>query len=146
MYLGNTDWLTGLTGTNRRFLPYNGGITDTQKQWLQTTLEKAHNANEKVIIFSHIPLCRGSCDDCVLLWNYEEILDIIHSFSCVIACFYGHDHSGGYCVDSRGIHHKTFESPLEAINADRTFATIHVFENQIFIDGRGSTQSMKLTY
>ena len=63
---------------------------------------------------SHLPMQPGACKDVCLLWNYEEALALFHAHPCVVAVFAGHDHDGGYRRDGHGIHHVTFQSPLNS--------------------------------
>jgi len=127
------DWIQGLEGTQRRFLPYNGSMSQAQLTWLDRTLADATAANERVIVVSHVPLhlcCCGvrtrtsmphgltrslacSMQPTVLVWNYEEVLRVLHRYHCVAAVLYGHEHKGGRGVDEHGIHHIIFEAPLE---------------------------------
>ena len=55
----------------------------------------------------------------------------VHSYSAQLQCTVadarflpaaGHDHEGGYRRDQRGIHHLTFQSPLNSMAADRRAA------------------------
>ncbi|KAL9273222.1 Serine/threonine-protein kinase AFC2-like protein [Drosera capensis] len=96
----------GLVGLDRRFLLFNGGVGREQLDWLDTVLQDASNSEQKVIICCHIPLDPGASSDDALLWNYDEVMDVIHRYKCVKACLAGHDHKGGYSVDSYGVHHR----------------------------------------
>ena len=55
----------------------------------------------------------------------------------------GHDHDGGYICDHKGIHHRTFESSMQAPIGDNAFATVEVFEGAIEIKGEGTIKSAK---
>merc|ERR1712137_1106914 len=68
----DVNWLEGVTGDKRRYLPYNGGIGEEQMKWFDNTLQKADENSERVIIASHCQLQQGCSEDCTLLWNYEE--------------------------------------------------------------------------
>merc|ERR1712183_755508 len=70
------DWSAGLTGLDKR-LPYNGMMGDKQLSWLRETLSAAEAAGESAVLLSHAPLCPGGCDPIFLLWNYQDVLDII---------------------------------------------------------------------
>ncbi|CAL9098361.1 unnamed protein product [Musa textilis] len=71
----------------------------------------------KVIIYCHLPLHPEAASPEALLWNCKEVLDVIHGYKCKKACFAGHDHKGGYKINSHGIHHRVFEAALECSNA-----------------------------
>jgi len=135
------DWGKGLSGVNLRFLPYNGALSTAQLQWLNQTLEKATALKEKVIILGHVPICPGSCTPTTLLWNYDEVLKIIHSYRCVVACLAGHDHQGGYMRDDHGIHHKSFEAPLETPIGMDAYGVVHVYQNKLVLQGSGVVDS-----
>jgi len=133
----NCNWVKGLHGLERRFLPYNGAMSKNQLDWLTQVLHKASENKEKVIILGHIPICPGSCSDSTLLWNYDEVLPILHSFDCVVAYLAGHDHPGGYIRDKHGIHHRTFESPLEVPVGESAYGVIHVYQDKLVLKGAG---------
>ena len=50
--------MTGLGdgAVNRRWTAYNAGLGDEQLTWLEAELRHAAKKEEKVIIFTHIPL------------------------------------------------------------------------------------------
>eukprot|EP01126_Amoeba_proteus_P054448 TRINITY_DN6699_c0_g1_i10.p1 TRINITY_DN6699_c0_g1~~TRINITY_DN6699_c0_g1_i10.p1 ORF type:complete len:175 (-),score=30.99 TRINITY_DN6699_c0_g1_i10:55-579(-) len=137
----SSDWSAGLEGFQQRYVPYNGMVSTHQLSWLDGVLSKAENSNEKVIVLSHIPTCPGSTEHRTLIWNCFELLDVLHKHNCVVAYLAGHDHRGGFIRDTHGIYHKTFESPLEVDFGDLAFATIHVYDDKLVLDGRGVTKS-----
>ncbi|KAJ4772336.1 Manganese-dependent ADP-ribose/CDP-alcohol diphosphatase [Rhynchospora pubera] len=96
----------GLIGVERRFVLFNGAVAKEQLSWLEGTLQDCDQRNQNVVVCSHLPLDPRAAAPEALLWNYDEICDdyflvtkIIHKFKCVKACFSGHDHKGGYCVE-----------------------------------------------
>ena len=144
---GTTNWLAGLSGTDRRFVPYNGAIGPEQLEWFRAELLAATEANQRVVVSSHVPLKPGSCVDTTLLWNYEEVLDVIRTEGrgCVVCVFQGHDHSGGYVVDAEGVHFVTMPSPLNAPKEDqRAHARVDVHDDRLVIHGRGIVPSRAL--
>lgn len=72
-----------------------------------------------------------------LLWNYEEMMDVIHNFNCVIAVVAGHDHDGCYGVDSQGVQHITFPAIVETHPEDNAYATAKLWKNRLTISGVG---------
>ena len=130
------DWSAGLTGLDKRFMPYNGMMGDKQLSWLRDTLSAAEAAGESAVLLSHAPLCPGGCDPICLLWNYQDVLDIIMKSGSVIAVFAGHDHDGGYKLDE-GVHHLTLPSPLLCKGDEMAFATIEVFQDSMVVRGEG---------
>eukprot|EP00092_Neocalanus_flemingeri_P015214 GFUD01016436.1.p1 GENE.GFUD01016436.1~~GFUD01016436.1.p1 ORF type:complete len:334 (+),score=80.57 GFUD01016436.1:57-1004(+) len=136
IYSFGVDWSAGLLGTERRFMPYNGMISSRQLSWLKLTLTKAAASGEATIVLSHAPFCPGGCDPTNLLWNYQDVLDIIKETGSVVAVFAGHDHNGGYQLHE-GVHHITFPSPLLCIGDNLAFATVEVLQDRLVVKGEG---------
>ena len=86
------EWSRGLEGRDKRFMPYNGMIGDEQKAWFRETLEASSGSGESVVVLTHIGFHPQAVDNLCLLWNYEEILDIIHETDSAVAVLSGHDH------------------------------------------------------
>ena len=49
-------WFTDLPFKDYRYVPYNGGVSSTQIEWLDDVIKRAQLANERVICFSHQPV------------------------------------------------------------------------------------------
>uniref|UniRef100_A0A7S1CU47 Calcineurin-like phosphoesterase domain-containing protein n=1 Tax=Skeletonema marinoi TaxID=267567 RepID=A0A7S1CU47_9STRA len=133
----------GLEGTNRRFVAFNGGIDEPQLEWLRNSLEMARENEEKVIVFSHQPIHPDSTWPTCLVWNYDEVLDILRSYKdVIIASFSGHAHKGGYVRDEEsGIHFRSVEAILESSPPIKTYAIVDVFEDKLVIRGEGDCLS-----
>jgi len=43
-------------------MPFNGGVSESQLEWLKQVLDESDKAGQKVIILSHVPLGPGSCN------------------------------------------------------------------------------------
>ena len=86
----------------------------------------------------HTPLfVESSTANCVC-WNYDEVLDVIHSFpQCTAAYLCGHDHDGGQAIDAHGVLHITVQGVIETPPGGRAFATVHVHCDKIVVDGGG---------
>lgn len=115
-----TDWFEGLPVEKHRWVPFNGGLSETQIVWLRQTLETAHAAGRKVLVFTHVPLYAPATKPKTVMWNAEDVMEVLHEFAEVVSTVVaGHDHAGGYAVDPAGIHHVTMNSPLtaEPVNA-----------------------------
>mmetsp|Transcript_22986 Transcript_22986/g.66597 ORF Transcript_22986/g.66597 Transcript_22986/m.66597 type:complete len:401 (-) Transcript_22986:754-1956(-) len=109
------DLLAGLPEEDHRFVPCNGAVSKTQLRWLDNALRLAAEAGRKVLVFSHIPLYSGAAKHKTLLWNAEDVLQVLYWHSgTVVAVFAGHDHDGGYAVDPLGLHHVTLNAALTA--------------------------------
>jgi 3',5'-cyclic AMP phosphodiesterase CpdA len=123
------DWSKGVAGYNRRFVPYNGALTRTQLDWLDATLADCTAKKERVLIVSHISLHPRVSEQATLVWNYEDVMRVLHAHpDTVKACLYGHDHVGRYNRDTTGLHHLSFASPLECDpgQSEVAFALINV--------------------
>ncbi|CAE7856381.1 unnamed protein product, partial [Symbiodinium microadriaticum] len=88
-------------------------------------LENAEAQARKALIFLHVPLFEAATKAKTVVWNSEEVLQVLHSHSdTVVAVFAGHDHNGGYGVDAAGIHHITMNSPLTAEPGSDCYAVL----------------------
>lgn len=137
-----------MTGLQKRFVAFNGGIGATQLSWLRSTLQEAEKNGELVIILSHQPIHPQSSSPVCLIWNYEEVLDILREFeSTVIASFSGHAHRGGYHRDeTSGIHFRVFEAVLESPYPINTYAFVDIYENKIHVRGEGKCESARYDF
>ncbi|KAI8512344.1 hypothetical protein Bbelb_089830 [Branchiostoma belcheri] len=133
----------GLVGLDRRFVMFNGGMGEEQLQWLRETLEVARQRGEKVIVSGHVPVHPDSCYVMCLLWNYQDVLNILQDFSdIVLAYFCGHDHEGGYHYDSGNeIHHVTLPGVVEVLPGSNAFGTVEVFTDRLVMHGVGQLDS-----
>lgn len=133
----------GLDGIQKRYVAFNGAVDEPQKIWLHKTLEEAKENDEKVIILSHQPIIPNSSGDVCLIWNYEDILDILREYKCTVAaCFAGHAHKGGYQRDAEsGIHFRVFEAVLESKDPIKTYACVDYHHDRIEIRGYGDCES-----
>jgi len=77
----------------------------------------------------------GASSPAALMWNYDEVMDIVRRYSCVKACFAGHDHKGGHSVDSHGVHHRTLEAALECPPGTRAFGYVEVYPDRLLLVG-----------
>lgn len=140
------DWTEGLEGEERRFVPYNGGVGDEQLDWLRKQLVSALTAAERVVVLSHVPLVHGCSEPSTVVWNTDEVREVLHSprgtsETPVVACFYGHDHKGGYCRDSRGLHHVTLTAPLEVVGDEMAYAAVDLHPEFLEVRGVGTVRS-----
>ncbi|KAL3835257.1 hypothetical protein ACJIZ3_009993 [Penstemon smallii] len=70
--------LNGLVGLERRFLMFNGA--------------DATKLNQKVVLCCHLPLDPNESSIESLLWNYDEVMNVVHRYNCVKVCLSGHAH------------------------------------------------------
>lgn len=141
-YPHNENSAENLEGENRRFVAFNGGVGRPQLEWLKETLQLARESQEKTIVISHQPILPGSTNSICLVWNYQNILDILRDYSdIVVASFAGHAHSGGYKRDESGIHFRTFEAVLETPRPHKTYGMVEVHDDCLVVQGYGDCAS-----
>jgi len=81
-------------------------------RWLDERLTEANVAGESVIVAAHHQAGRGAARPTHLAWNWKEIRAAMVASKCVKLYLSGHDHMGGYLLDS-GVHWITVEAMLE---------------------------------
>lgn len=125
----------GLVGLERRFLMFNGAVGKQQLEWLERVLEDATKLKQKVVVCCHQPLDPDAVSPVALLWNYDEVMHVIHKYNCVKVCLSGHDHKGGHSIDSHGIHHRVLEAALECPPGSDAFGSIDVYDDRLTLFG-----------
>ena len=141
-YPHNENSSEGLEDDRKRFVAFNGGVGERQLEWLRETLTTARECDEKVILVSHQPIHPGSSSSVCLIWNYDQILEILREFNdIVVASFAGHAHSGGYKRDESGIHFRTVEAVLESPDPYKTYGIIEVHNDCLVLKGYGNCES-----
>jgi hypothetical protein len=126
------SWFQGIPKENHKFVPYNGGFSDAQIQWLRETLAEVVRNHERCFIFSHCPVDGRATYPSGLSWNNEQILSILHDVprGHILAFISGHNHDGAYFYDYvSGIHHLTPPSPLEVDFGDVAYGIVHVHDD-----------------
>jgi len=115
---------------------WNGGITSSQLRWLDERLTEANVAGESVIVAAHHQAGRGAARPTHLAWNWKEIRAAMVASKCVKLYLSGHDHMGGYLLDS-GVHWITVEAMLEAPTDGNAYAVVHIHRDRLEIQGVG---------
>ncbi|GLJ08295.1 hypothetical protein SUGI_0085830 [Cryptomeria japonica] len=136
----------GLTGNDRRFVMFNGGVGKEQLAWFDSVLQDASALDQKVIVCCHLPLDPAASSPESLLWNYDEVMHVIHKYNCVKVCIAGHAHKGGYVVDSHGIHHRVLEAVLECPPGSDAFGYIDVYHDQLSLVGTDRMASTEMHF
>ncbi|KAK3281597.1 hypothetical protein CYMTET_10621 [Cymbomonas tetramitiformis] len=121
---------------------YNGGVSSKQVAWLRRCLEDAQEKGEKVVVCGHIPLLPESACPAHCVWNFQDLTQLLLSFSCFKAYFGGHFHRGGY-TEKEGRHFVTFEAVLDSDNASAC-GVVEMGDEYITITGFGDMKSHKL--
>eukprot|EP00535_Pseudo-nitzschia_heimii_P009262 CAMPEP_0197176624 /NCGR_PEP_ID=MMETSP1423-20130617/2480_1 /TAXON_ID=476441 /ORGANISM="Pseudo-nitzschia heimii, Strain UNC1101" /LENGTH=467 /DNA_ID=CAMNT_0042626023 /DNA_START=247 /DNA_END=1650 /DNA_ORIENTATION=- len=141
---GDINSPEGLEGVGRRFVAFGGGVGDDQLVWLRSELEAARAVpGQKVVVLSHQPIHPESCNPVCLVWNYDEVLEVLREFSdVVVASLAGHAHKGGYALDAAsGIHFRVVEAVLESPPPVTTFGVLDVYGDRLELKGRGDCES-----
>ncbi|KAK0047095.1 manganese-dependent ADP-ribose/CDP-alcohol diphosphatase [Biomphalaria pfeifferi] len=137
--------VSGLDGLSKRWAAYNGGVSERQLLWLSQVLQKAQSKEENVIIITHIAI---QCEDrdyaICLAWNYDEIMNIIRQYPCVIGVFAGHEHAGWDFLDEHGIQHITFQGVIETRPGGNAYATARLWDERLTVTGLGRVPSCNI--
>lgn len=128
------SWFTAGT----QWLPCAGAVSARQLGWLKGTLASSKEAGRTVLVFSHVPVYEPASQLFCLMWNYREVLEVLHEYSdTVCAVIAGHDHNGGYAMDERGIHHITMCAPLCAERGADCWATVELADEEAWLHCAG---------
>mmetsp|Transcript_8935 Transcript_8935/g.39487 ORF Transcript_8935/g.39487 Transcript_8935/m.39487 type:complete len:273 (+) Transcript_8935:313-1131(+) len=125
-------------------VPWAGGISDEQMQWLNDQLRICLEQRQRAIICSHYPTWEKAARGTHTIVNAPAVLEILDRFpGVVVAWFSGHDHLGGYAT-RKGVHHITFEAIVES-REDTAHGFVDIFEDgSISIEGLGAVSSREL--
>lgn len=124
-------------------LPYlkkwNGGLSNTQLNWIQQELDKAVQENQKVGFYCHFPIFPVDQHN---IWNREQFVSLIKPYKNVKLFFNGHNHAGAYeLVDN--VHYLTFKGMVDTENTS-AFAKVKFEKDTVFIEGFEREISRKL--
>ena len=111
---------------------WNGGISNEQLTWLRGVLDKAAQAQEKVIVFSHMPVYPENEHN---VWNDEAVIQELEAAGNVVAYFNGHNHAGNYAVKN-GIHYVNLQGMVETADTN-SYSVVRVYKDRIEVDGYG---------
>ena len=129
-------WFNNLPYHKRRWVPYNGGVSQKQLEWLDSVLTESVQRGEQVIAFCHQPIYAPDKPQS-LVWNAEEILALLHSHGNTRLWVAGHDHGGQYGIDTGGICHLVPPAPIESPEGDLTFGHIDVCGDKLHLHWQG---------
>lgn len=118
-----------------------GVLGEDQLRWLEKKLAMARQNGERVIMFNHFALLKAAAAR-HRMKEPKPVLKRIDDAGCVVACFAGHDHAGGYALHN-GVHHVTVKGIVEAPEQN-AFAVIRVFPNKLEEIGFGKEPSRTL--
>jgi len=118
---------------------WNGAIGENQQNWLKEELDKAKLSDQKVIIFSHMPVQPLSAAH--NLWNDYEIIDIIENNSNVVAFINGHNHAGDY-IYKNGVHYITISGMVDTMIS--SYGILEIFKDSLVLKGYGNQNSISI--
>ena len=138
----------GLEGLQKRFVKFGGGVGEEQLGWLEQELAESRRRGEKVIVASHVCFHPGTCVPTCLMWNFEEVLEVLHrNADVVVLTLAGHAHRGGYHQDEFGIHHRVAEAILECPVGSDCHAHLDFYEDgRIVVEGFGEFSDGEYKY
>lgn len=118
---------------------WNGAIGEEQQKWLKEELAAANSLNQKVILFSHLPVRpKGNVHN---LWNDYEIVDIIENSPNVVAFINGHNHGGGYVYEN-GIHYVTLFGMVDTKIG--SYGILEINNENLTLRGYGNQETLYL--
>jgi hypothetical protein len=117
---------------------WNGAIGEQQQLWLKKELDSAKFLDQKVIIFSHMPL---KPEHETNLWNCEEIIDIIENSSNVVAYINGHRHEGAYTFENE-IHYITIWGMLNTLI--NSYGILEIHKDSLLLKGYGNQENISI--
>jgi len=128
---------------NPKLVRYNGAIGPKQLAWLKERLSEAGRLGQKAVVFCHHPVLPEPRSPANVLWNHKEVLAALTGSGCVAAYFCGHEHSGGYAVES-GLHHVTVPGMVESPDDSTGYAVVELRPDRLVIRGLGTVPSRVL--
>jgi len=138
--LGRVDYYYEYSNGKANNHLWNSAIGEKQQNWLKKELDSANALNQKVILFSHLPVKPEG--DAHNLWNAAEIINLIEDNSNVVAFINGHNHSGGYEF-SNGVHYITISGMVETMN--NSFGILEIHKDSMVLQGFGNQKSIHMS-
>lgn len=133
------DSLYALTDGKANNHHWNSAIGKAQQTWLKKQLDSAEMLDQKVILFSHMPLRpKGDSHN---LWNDNEIIEILESSNQVVAFINGHNHAGGYAFEN-GIHYITIFGMVDTMIS--SYAILEFYPDRLVLKGYGNQENIAI--
>jgi predicted phosphodiesterase len=118
---------------------YNGGLGKAQQTWLDHQLSKSQQRRQPVIVFCHFPVFPASSH---VLWDADEVLEILDRYPHVAAWINGHNHDGHYAF-AHGVHCVNLKGMVET--NENAFAVLKMCSDRMELQGYGRQESMTLS-
>jgi len=119
---------------------WNGGLGESQREWLRAELAAAEEIGERVAVFAHHPVLAAASTEVHLAWDHAEVLEILVASPAFVAWFNGHDHAGGYAIHE-GRHFVTLHGMIENAPEETAYAVVEVLPDRLEIRGFGRAPS-----
>ncbi len=119
--------------------PYNGGMSDAQFTWLETTLEAAKAAGERTIVMGHYPVFPAR--DANML-DDVRLVETLGRFPNVVAYLNGHNHAGNY-GQSGTTHYVNFCGMVDTPDTT-AFSVVEVYPDRLVVRGTGREPNRSL--
>jgi hypothetical protein len=118
---------------------WNGSVSDAQFAWIESSLQAARSAGERVIVLGHFPIYPT---DPHMLWDSERLLELFCAHDHVLAYFNGHNHVGNYGVRN-GTHFVNLKGMVETAT-ETCYAAVDVHPDRLVLTGFGTEPSREL--
>lgn len=128
----NESWNDPIGARKAKFVAFNGALGSTQLKWLSEQLTECSLLDNTVIISGHIPILSTGNDPLSILWNDDEVLEIIQRFPCVKAYVCGHAHYHEIKYTKQFIH-LSLPGIIEAPYNEKPFGTLQIFDDKLII-------------
>jgi predicted phosphodiesterase len=119
---------------------WNGGLSDAQFAWIESRMEAARAAGERVIVQGHYPIYPRDMHN---LWDDEKLVELLTSYDNFLLYINGHNHAGNYGRIGDA-HFVNFKGMVETPDTT-AYSTVEVWDDRIEIVGAGVEVSRTLT-
>lgn len=120
--------------------PWNGGMGESQLDWLKGQLDDAVIAGERCILFAHHPVFPPHNTNAL---NDDVIVEALGHYSHIVAFINGHNHFGGMGVQN-DVPYITVPAVVES--ETNAYGIVDVYDDHVKIRGYGRVQDMEFTY
>ena len=119
---------------------WNSAIGEEQQNWLKEELKQAKQMNQRVILFSHLPLRPE--DDSHNLWNAEDMVRLLEGSDNVVAYINGHNHAGALEYHN-GIYYITIAGMVDTMIS--SYGILEFYQDSLILRGFGNQESLHLS-
>jgi len=127
-------------GLNPRPPTWNGAVGDQQLKWIESKLQAATKAKERVILFCHFPIYPKNGHN---LWNDKVLTGLLARYPCVAAYLNGHNHAGNY-GQRDNIHYLTLKGMVDT--EESSYSVIEVYPDRLAVKGFGRESNRSLSF